>query len=102
MEYVQECNKTDTIINLNTNQEASDMFNNSGYFPEFNENSTENESPLMTPNELAQYLGIGRNRAYDLLREDTIHGIRIGKTWKVSREAVDAFIRHESKLPVSI
>ena len=76
------------------------MFNNNGYYPAFNGTPNEIESPLMTPNELAQYLGIGRNRAYDLLRDDTIHGIRIGKTWKVSREAVDVYIRKSSGLPV--
>ena len=74
------------------------MYNNNPYHMVTNGSMTEYDSPLMTPYELAQYLGIGRNRAYDLLRNDIIHGIRIGKTWKVSREAVDAYIRKSSGL----
>ena len=46
----------------------------------------------MTPPELASYLGIGRNRAYELLRDGIIKGFRIGTTWKVSREAVERYI----------
>ncbi len=77
------------------------MFNNNNYYPTYNNgNITEIESPLMTPGELAQYLGIGRNRAYELLRAGVIQGIRIGKTWKVSKEAVDMYIRKSSGLPV--
>lgn len=40
----------------------------------------ENISVLMTVPELADYLGIGRNRAYDLLRDSTIKGFKIGCT----------------------
>ena len=57
----------------------------------------ENELPiLMTVPELAEYLGIGRNRAYDLLRQGIIKGFRIGSVWKVSKEAVELSIRKES------
>ena len=51
---------------------------------------------LMTVPELAEYLGTGRNRAYDLLRKGTIKGFRIGSVWKVSKEAVELYIRKES------
>lgn len=51
---------------------------------------------LMTVPELAEYLGIGRNRAYSLLRDGSIKGFRIGSVWKVSREAVDLYIREKS------
>ncbi len=74
------------------------MMSKSMFYPSMNNAYTEAESPLMTPGELAAYLGIGRNRAYELLRQDVIHGIRIGKTWKVSKEAVDMFIRKSSKI----
>ena len=57
----------------------------------------EDELPiLMTVPELAEYLGIGRNRAYDLLRQGIIKGFRIGSVWKVSKEAVELYIRKES------
>ena len=50
----------------------------------------------MTVPELAEYLGIGRGRAYSLLRDGSIKGFRIGSIWKVSREAVDLYIREKS------
>ncbi len=54
------------------------------------------DSALMTPPELAAYLGIGRNRAYNLLKDGVIKGFRIGSTWKVSKEAVERYIREQS------
>ena len=56
------------------------------------------ESSLMTPPELAVYLGIGRNTAYQLLNTGTIKGFRIGNQWKVSKEAVDLYIARNSGL----
>lgn len=56
----------------------------------------ENLSTLLTVPELADYLCIGRNRAYDLLRNGTIKGFKIGCTWKVSRAAVDQYILENS------
>lgn len=55
-------------------------------------------SSLMTPIELAAYLGIGRNLAYRLLQEGEIAGFKIKKQWKVSREAVDYYIAKKSQL----
>jgi len=52
----------------------------------------------MTPPELASYLGIGRNLAYELLKNNEIKGFRIGNQWKVSQEAVDHFITKQSAL----
>ena len=59
---------------------------------------TNEEPPLMTVFELAEYLGIGRNTAYELLRTKTIIGFRIGKVWKFSKDAVDLYIRKNSGL----
>lgn len=55
-------------------------------------------SVLMTPPELAAYLGIGRNLAYQLLNEGVIKGFRIGNQWKVSKQAVDLYIARQSEL----
>lgn len=60
------------------------------------QNMNNEETALMTPPELAVYLGIGRNRAYNLLKDGVIKGFRIGSTWKVSKEAVDRYIREQS------
>lgn len=51
---------------------------------------------LFTIPELAKYLGIGKNRAYELLRTNTVHGFRIGSVWKVSKSAVDRYILEKS------
>lgn len=55
-------------------------------------------SVLMTPPELAAYLGIGRNLAYQLLNEGVIKGFKIGNQWKVSKQAVDLYIARKSNL----
>ena len=69
---------------MNTYRNQSNMFTN------------DEERALMTPPELADYLGIGRNLAYQLLKDGTIKGFRIGTQWKVSRQAVDSFIAKKS------
>lgn len=72
------------------------MFGNTIAYPSpFNTNEN---IELMTVPELAEYLGIGRNRAYDLLRSGVIKRFRIGSTWKVCKEAVDQYIKKNSGL----
>lgn len=58
--------------------------------------NNDDSSVLMTPPEMASYLGIGRNLAYQLLNNGTIKGFRIGNQWKVSKLAVDRFILQNS------
>lgn len=38
---------------------------------------------VMTVPELTEYLGIGRNLAYSLLKTEAIKGFRIGSNWRV-------------------
>ena len=59
---------------------------------------SENESVLMTASELADYLGVGKNRAYELLNSGEIKGFRIGSIWKVTKTAVDQYIYEKSGL----
>lgn len=49
-------------------------------------------STLLSVPELADYLGIGKNRAHDLLRNGSIDGFKIGCTWEVSKTAVEKYI----------
>lgn len=58
----------------------------------------DNSAVLLTPPELAVYLGIGRNLAYQLLNNGTIKGFKIGNQWKVSKQAVDLYIAQKSEL----
>ena len=71
------------------------MFQNTSAHAAMNQ---EDSSVLMTPPELAAYLGIGRNLAYTLLNEGTIKGFKIGNQWKVSKQAVDLYIAQKSNL----
>lgn len=60
--------------------------------------NNEADTFLMTVPELAEYLGIGRNRAYELLQSGEIKGFRIGSVWKVTKVAVDKYIYEKSGL----
>jgi len=64
----------------------------------YNHYNEEDSAQLMTPPEMALYLGIGRNMAYQLLNEGSIKGFRIGKKWFVSKDAVNRFIAKNSNL----
>ena len=46
----------------------------------------------LTFRELMAYLKIGRSKLYKLLQEGTIPASRIGKSWRIDREEVDAWI----------
>lgn len=63
-----------------------------------NNGISQEESVLMSPVQLAEYLGIGRNMAYSMLNEGIIHGFKIGNQWKVSKQAVDLYIMKNSGL----
>lgn len=47
---------------------------------------------------MAAYLGVGKNRIYELLKNKTLKGFRMGATWKISRLALDVYIREASGL----
>lgn len=60
--------------------------------------NNEREVILLSVQELAEYLGIGKNRAYKLLSSGEISGFRIGSVWKVTKTAVDKYIYEKSGL----
>lgn len=43
---------------------------------------------VLTVAELQEILGVGRNMVYALLNNGTIPALRIGKKWRVPKEAV--------------
>ncbi|SEW20078.1 helix-turn-helix domain-containing protein [[Clostridium] fimetarium] len=59
-------------------------------------NADYNTSTLMTSDEVADYLKIGKNRTYELLRSRKIKAFRIGTVWRVSKQAIDDYIREAS------
>ena len=44
---------------------------------------------ILTAQEVMDLLYIGKNTAYQLLKEGQIKAFRIGNTWKIPREAVN-------------
>ena len=58
-----------------------------------NETMLDQYEDLMTVQDIQEVLHIGKNRAYELLRDGTISSIRLGKSWKVPKEAVISFLR---------
>lgn len=51
---------------------------------------------IWTTEEVMDYLLIGRNTLYELLRQGKIKGFKIGSCWKISKKAVDDYIASES------
>jgi excisionase family DNA binding protein len=47
---------------------------------------------LLTPREAAQLLGISRSMLYELLRRGEIASVRIGRSRRVPRAALSAFV----------
>ena len=60
--------------------------------------SNSDPSDIMTVAEVAAFLGVGKNRIYELLNEGTIKGFRLGRTWKISKLALEKYIREASGL----
>jgi excisionase family DNA binding protein len=42
--------------------------------------------------DLIDILGIGRSKAYELVKSGKIRAFKIGKRWKITQDAVDEFI----------
>ena len=47
---------------------------------------------LFSINDIQEALGIGRNKVYSLLQSGEIAAFKIGREWKVTDEAVEAYI----------
>lgn len=53
---------------------------------------------VLSVSEVAEYLGVGKNRVYELLNTGKLNGFRMGFTWKISRMALENYILNASKL----
>lgn len=47
---------------------------------------------IMSVWDVADVLFIGKNRVYELLESNQLKGFRIGRVWKIPKEAVKEFI----------
>lgn len=43
---------------------------------------------FLTPYEVMEILGFSKNKVYELLNQGTIKGVRLGKTWRISKSAL--------------
>lgn len=55
------------------------------------------ESDVITVKELATLLRIGVNNAYSLVRNGTIHSVRVGRQYRIPKYAVDAYLQKNSE-----
>lgn len=54
--------------------------------------SDPNLTLLLTVREVSQLLRIHRPKVYDLIRDGTIEGFKLGSDWRVKRESVERLI----------
>ena len=59
----------------------------------FSSPQTEESKRLLSADELAQELGVGRTTAYSLLWSGAIPSMKVGRLRKVRREDVERFIQ---------
>lgn len=60
------------------------------------------ETDVLTPAEAAKYLRVNPQTVYRLLNEGTLHGAKVGRTWRVRRSELDRFLagdRREDRTP---
>lgn len=57
-----------------------------------------NYNDMITIDELCEMLTIGRNTAYSLLKTGEIKAFKIGRIWKIPREAVSEYVLQKSRL----
>ena len=53
---------------------------------------------ILTVQDVATILMVGKNTVYSLLESNTLKGFRIGRTWKVPKEALIDYIRQATGL----
>lgn len=53
---------------------------------------------LITIDDLCDMLAIGKNTAYHLLNTNQIRAFRIGRIWKIPRDAVSEYVLRNSSL----
>ena len=50
---------------------------------------------IMTFKECQEFLKVGKNTLLDLIHNQEIEAFKIGNRWKIPRESLEEFIRHQ-------
>ena len=53
---------------------------------------------ILTVNDVAEILYIGKNTVYSLLQSGELKAFRIGKSWRIPRESLNRFIINRAKM----
>ena len=53
----------------------------------------EKESPLFTVAEAARYLRVHEQTVYSLLRSGRLKGVKVGREWRIHKEALDEYLK---------
>ena len=64
---------------------------------DYDTDDLEIENEILTPIEVMNILFIGKNSFYRLVNSGELPAFRIGKLWRVSREALDEYCRNSVK-----
>ena len=72
------------------------LMNNQNY--NIYENMFQNYPDVVTIKQLMQMLNIGKNKAYELIKNKTIQTVRIGKKYIIPKVAVIQFLSNKIKL----
>ena len=55
------------------------------------------EDEILTVNDIAEILYIGKNTVYSLLQSGELRAFRLGKSWRIPRECLNQFIMEKTK-----
>ena len=61
----------------------------------------EGNSPIMTLEETAKYLKIGKSTLYKMAREGKIPAVKIANQWRFRKEDIDKWLEDIRKIPFS-
>ncbi len=59
----------------------------------------EENTSVMTIDELSTYLKVAKSTLYKLAQEDKLPGQKVGRHWRFHKETIDRWLSEKGKLP---
>lgn len=53
------------------------------------------KNDILTPEDVMEYLDIGKNSVYDILNSGELKAFKIGRKWKIPRKELDNYINNQ-------
>lgn len=64
------------------------------------ERRKEEQLPIvLTPAEAMDILGVGKNTIYRLLNSGELHGVRVGRSWRIANSVLEKFVVNSNERP---